>query len=461
VLNWKWNKQNAIFLLLVSVEILLSIALIVGWQMNPRSMGKLVMMLLLGFSLIVLFADSFRILILLVFSLVYEVNFPIGNFSVILQDFILFGLLFSLLGKWSHNPRMKWRRHPGDGFAFLLAFSGCVSLVAASCKGWGSAWVIRQTINLLEFIFLVLITERLVQINRNLIFLGNCLVGTGILLAVYSLFCFIRAGGFDVVAQFSGTHILTRIRGGMDANNLAGFLDLLVPVGLTRFLTSKDQNARLWFLTSFMIMLSVIILTLSRGSWIAQGLVLPSLFLGFKGFRKKIMVPIIITIGLLSLASPIIIARIAPLFSYDPAAIGRIPLMLYAWKIFMLQPLWGVGFSNFAEVKFLYKFPLLWDPYRVCSAHNIYFELLVSLGFVGALAFILLVRVKMQSLRNILRLEADAPMRGLILGVLGSISAFLIHGFVDSFLANPITLWMLAILLGMAGGLATSQMRRG
>ena len=85
-----------------------------------------------------------------------------------------------------------------------------------------------------------------------------------------------------------------------------------------------------------------------------------------------------------------------------------------------------------------------WDE-RV-QANNLYLELLADLGVVGLVAFLWVIIRPVRTLLRLLHTQAEAYIA---LGVTVALGAFLVHGFLDSFLAFTPTALLLWMLLGL------------
>jgi O-Antigen ligase len=133
--------------------------------------------------------------------------------------------------------------------------------------------------------------------------------------------------------------------------------------------------------------------------------------------------------------------------SEAPWVVGRLDLWGAAVRIFGAHPLLGVGPDNFRH---LYGAELgleAWDE-RV-QANNLYLELLADLGVIGLAAFGWVIAAPAR--RLLPRLRANY----LHFGVGLALAAFLLHGFLDTFLAFTPTALLFWLLLGAAS--ATRQ----
>ncbi|MBV9328735.1 MAG: O-antigen ligase family protein [Chloroflexi bacterium] len=133
-----------------------------------------------------------------------------------------------------------------------------------------------------------------------------------------------------------------------------------------------------------------------------------------------------------------------------PWVVGRMDLWGAAARLIAAHPLLGVGPDNFRHYYGAELGLEAWDE-RV-QANNIYLEILADLGVLGLAAFAWVIGGPLVA-------AARGARRGayLGLGVGLAIVAFLVHGWLDSFLAFNPTAWLLWLLLGVASSAAVRQ----
>lgn len=127
---------------------------------------------------------------------------------------------------------------------------------------------------------------------------------------------------------------------------------------------------------------------------------------------------------------------------------GRLRLWRAAARMFAAHPLLGVGPDNF---RLLYGgFAGLTNPDTRMHSNNMYIEILVGSGAVGALALGWLLWATGRRLAS--RVREAAADRSLIadIGVVLAVVAIGVHGAVDSFLGFTPTYTLIAVTLGLA-----------
>jgi hypothetical protein len=126
----------------------------------------------------------------------------------------------------------------------------------------------------------------------------------------------------------------------------------------------------------------------------------------------------------------------------------RFELWRAGWSLWRERPIVGVGPDNFRRLYARSLGPRPLDD-RI-RANSLYVETLADLGLLGAGAFVGLVVALVSLVRRRWRAADDVLSRSRLVGVAAGFAAFLVHGFVDEFLAFTPTLglfWLLAGLL--------------
>lgn len=144
-------------------------------------------------------------------------------------------------------------------------------------------------------------------------------------------------------------------------------------------------KSKLLYLTVMPAMLYALILTMSRGAFIA---LLVVAFLVFKESRHKmklVVVAVLIVVGALSVMTPIQKDRYLSLVDHDAtggaSAEGRLRGMVGEFKLGLTRPVVGHGLGTTTEAK-VHK----WGSSK--ASHNLYAELIIELGLIGFAIFL-------------------------------------------------------------------------
>jgi O-antigen ligase len=123
------------------------------------------------------------------------------------------------------------------------------------------------------------------------------------------------------------------------------------------------------------------------------------------------------------------------------------------WDLFLQSPLTGSGLGTFRQA-----FPAVQPPELLGSwahAHNDILELLVTVGILGTVIMSLALLAASRCLWTLFRRGKRSEDRALALAGAGALAAALLHSMVDFGLTIPANAFILAILLGLAGGAPT------
>ena len=178
---------------------------------------------------------------------------------------------------------------------------------------------------------------------------------------------------------------------------LSGFIALLIPPAISILLTARDREIRtgmaLWLIAAG----GIILLSLSRGGFVALGVSLPLLVLGgtrdprfrrwWSGFSssrvRAILVAAIVVVLVLAVGAGFVLAsRLAQHRSGDAV---RMDLWRSAGTMFLDHPATGVGPGAYGIELRSYRDPGLARDH-VTTAHNLYLNIAAEMGIPGLLA---------------------------------------------------------------------------
>jgi putative inorganic carbon (HCO3(-)) transporter len=222
-------------------------------------------------------------------------------------------------------------------------------------------------------------------------------------------------------------------------NVIAGSLALLLPVTLAGLLFGWQELKgfeRVLGLLSAGAMSGVVLLSLSRGAWLACGLAVLALVIlrWRRGWIAALLVLLVIAAGLYRFgagrALDLLVAS-RTMGSYS----GRLEVWSRALDMIQDFPFTGIGIGLFQPLADrLYPF-LLFEPGKVVHAHNLFLQIAVDLGLPGLIAWLwILVAVLVQAGRAYgggRRLNASW-LTALGAGLLGSQIALVVHGLTDA-----------------------------
>ena len=202
-----------------------------------------------------------------------------------------------------------------------------------------------------------------------------------------------------------------------EPNRFAQILIVLLPLSLFMHRTARSPAAGVWALGLGVLILAGIVLTMSRGAYVA--LVLMALaMMAFRWIRSSRLLICTLLLAITIPSLPFVSARITSISNVsslvggdaadshgavDGAVLGRMTLMLSAWRVFLDHPVIGVGpgqFPPFYSLEYGHqpgiKFRTM--PDGAWRAHSLYLEIAAETGVIGLTIFLALVGLLVQKL---------------------------------------------------------------
>jgi len=222
-------------------------------------------------------------------------------------------------------------------------------------------------------------------------------------------------------------------------NVMAGYLVVMLPLGLALLAfawRSTGWPLRAGLALAVLAMLGMLVLTKSRGAWLAFAAVLAALI----ALRWKwgwLIVPLSL-LGAGLAAYTFGVAQVMDVITTG-GAISGIEGRIEIWSraIYMIQdfPFTGVGMGSFMRVAdLLYPF-FLAEPGAIDHAHNLFLQVAVDLGLPGLIAWLSIFGVVALSAWRVYRLGMriqNGWVAALGAGLLASQLALAVHGLTDA-----------------------------
>jgi len=279
-------------------------------------------------------------------------------------------------------------------------------------------------------------------------------------------------------------------------NPYAGYLGMLIPLGVGFLLTRPSRKARTHAMVVSLLAVLAVLMSLSRGAWVGIGLALSAMMLFWS--RRSLL---LLGAGLLA-AAPLaalaflnllpyeITSRLATALDYfrfvdvaeevpNPqnwAVIERMAHWQAALSMIASHPLTGVGAGNYPAAYELYSLPG-WNE-ALGHAHNFYLNVAAEMGIPALVVYLwFLITALVVTMKWLIRSrEKEVPpspegergegepgspchrlWRGILLGVLGALVASSIHNEFDSLFVHSMSVQLGMILaLGQLSGSALS-----
>lgn len=258
---------------------------------------------------------------------------------------------------------------------------------------------------------------------------------------------------------------------------LSGFMALLIPPAVSILLSTRDREVRvgmaLWLIAAG----GIVLLSLSRGGFVALGVSLPLLLLGgtraprfrrwWSGFStprgRTLLVGVTIVVLVLVVGVGFFFAaRLAQHGSGDSV---RMDLWRSAGTMFLDHPATGVGPGAYGIALRSYRNPALARD-NVTTAHNLYLNIAAEMGVPGVLvAAWLILALAWTWWRRWRGEELGSSQWWRILGIGAALAGFAAQSMVDTFVESAILLsvaFFVAIILAHRSpkGESEGQMRR-
>jgi putative inorganic carbon (HCO3(-)) transporter len=220
---------------------------------------------------------------------------------------------------------------------------------------------------------------------------------------------------------------------------MAGYLVILLAIvlGMITFSWYKLGNyERMLFISSVVITASLIILTQSRGAWIAFAFII--LFvLVLRWFWGWVALITIVLLSILTINYFGVPAILEVITADDTIAglDGRLEIWNRAMYMVRDFPFTGIGMGNYGDIANVFYPFFLAAPKIVPHAHNIFLQVAVDLGIPGLIAWLTILITVVFIAWKIYRYGQtlqDRWVSGLGAGLIASQVALIIHGLTDA-----------------------------
>lgn len=242
-------------------------------------------------------------------------------------------------------------------------------------------------------------------------------------------------------------------------NSAASYLSLLLAPTLSIFLTRLKHWYKWLAALGFGLGGVALILTSSRGGWLA--FILSIILLCLLAWRRgwlPLAIPMFGTFVVVLLGVSFQDVIVNRLFGSDEgSALSRVPLMMLAFQIIWDNPILGAGANNFALLIQQYSTPEFGNTW-LYIVHNQYLLVWSEKGVLGLVTFIwFLIATIHQGWRC--WMSKDRLLSSLALGFSVAIIGQMVHMNVDIFNGRPQTqlLWLIAGLLTAISGMREMQ----
>ena len=264
-----------------------------------------------------------------------------------------------------------------------------------------------------------------------------------------------------------------------NVNYFAEYLIIPLSIAIAYFFASQNKMEKILLSIGVLAMGGTLVLTFTRGSYLGMGVSLIFMFLLFLNTRgkdfikqnKKILIILLVVIIIITLLfviptplskSGTIISKIKSRISVSQLTQSySIKRRMATWNFTTMMikdhPLLGSGLGTFKYNSLSYQAKFFDQgqnralyPYGYAEkAHNEYLQLWAELGIIGLVIFIWFIITYFSYGLKLLRKIKDSYKQGIIIGLMGSITAVLVDALFGFPLHLPATVVLFWLVLGL------------
>ena len=386
--------------------------------------------------------------------------YPISGFRITIFEVAFFFLFLSWMLRLVTNPALSISFYPWITIPFLLiwllSLAGLSRVAMPEVIKVSNLWLVLESW-LIFLYFANNIRDRRLMFNVVAVFILTGVLQSFLGIAQHlaggalGLQVFGETKSYNVVA--GGAEVISRVSGTFGhPNNLAGYLVMLVLLNLALFWAPISSRLKLLLCPAFLLITTTLILTYSRGGWLALGCgTLITLYLCFLRWSRNRAVSLIITLTLIGIFVVGSVGLISPLrhrllLEDYGAARSRVPMTIVALNVISHRPWLGVGLGNYTFAAPQYDISREGISYEFPRpVHNEFLLIAAEQGLPAlALFLVILVYIFIQLFR-LSRSKDDPVLPYVAIGLVGTFFAWCVFRLTDYtyvLLGDPF--WVLA-----------------
>jgi O-antigen ligase len=320
--------------------------------------------------------------------------------------------------------------------AFILMSLGSIFYAASKTA------VISETMRFMEYaiiFYLILLNADSKLINRGLLlFYISMLVS-----ATYGVFQFVfNLSSIEVGGYLNRGRVYATFE---NPNYWGAAVNLIIFFPLISYIENK-KDRRAYNIVIFIMLLSNLIVTFTRGSWL--GFALGLLFIVIIRYKKWLLSLPFIAGGAMLL--PFVRKRLVSILQFQDTTLERIKLWKTGWYMFKDHFWIGVGNGNFLTYypEYIKKHPTLTVYKQQSSVHNSYLKMFAELGILGGLIFTGI--YGMLFYMSYSMLKRTKKYKVTVLAFIGFWIAFLFQNFLNNLMFIPqlnVFVWIITAML--------------
>lgn len=390
------------------------------------------------FGSIFLLAFSFLRIEMAVIAFVFV--FPIARFELpTITFYFTFGDAFiNVLGiAWLTRIILQGRNKLFPTFldrpVFFFFFFSLISLMRTVRVGVGLKEIVQnfEYLALTVYLFSVLISDKEMLDN-----LFQSLALSSLLMAAAGILEYIQAGGGGYRVHSMFGHF----------NAFGCYMGMMVPLVFNLILIEKNNRMRLVYLVALGLDVISLLLTFSRGSWIAAlvGVIVSGQIRGMGQLIKIVTLTIFLAIIGSMFVPQRFIGRASSITKVDDsAALSRLRQYRIAWAAIQDYPLTGVGIDNTAD------YAIQKDNCPACGEiHNLFLHMAMERGLTTAAALLWIFVAFFYQIVICVRKSESPYFQSLYVGIGAAVASYLIANMTAFMLVRGVGIFF-GLLLGL------------
>jgi hypothetical protein len=382
-------------------------------------------------------------------------GFPVTSFDILLAVSAFYMIFMALQGK------EKIELLPSISIPILIYL--CLSGISAAHSADRLLSIVVVILMIKSFVAFLFFANR-IQTRSDLMLVVLALILGVLMQSAVGGLQYITGGSFlqgvfgvpqtTYKMQAHGTFMISRVGGTIGhPNALAKYLGFCIPILIAYSYARLDNHTFSPYLRKLALLTALmggvtLLLTMSRGGWVAMGLAFIFLLYEFsrKYFRSRVKawVAVILLTVLLAGSALIVFEDVRiRLFEDDyNRAQARIPMAMVALNVIIDQPIRGVGLNNYTRAMHAYDRTTKWQTYSFPHpVHNSYLLIAAESGIPTLVSFLwLIVAVYAKAWPALLRL--DSPVALLQVGWMAGLWTWIVAGMFDrDFAGTNVMLW--------------------
>lgn len=314
---------------------------------------------------------------------IYAIAFFLPISKAIIESLSILAIIAYLAKKFLNSENLPKARLNYGILTYLIV---CIfSIFLSSNASISSRTLFGKTLQNIAFFFAVFETLNSNQRIRNAL---NVLFLSSLVLGIDGIYQHFTHQDF---LRHRPVIFTNRIYASFATPNSFGcYLTMVFPFLIFRFLSKfKVKLSRVIYFVLFILLFVCLLLTVSRGAWLAFLASVLYMSIWLKGLAVFLLALGIVTLITHIFYPPYVKERLLRFLVFsDTSSIDRKIIWQAGWKMFSAKPLIGLGLGTFM---FNFKQFVVKDyPHGAVYAHNCYLQMAAEIGIIGLASFLLI-----------------------------------------------------------------------